>query len=267
MNDVIRGPRSWLASGLCAAGVAASLFALSNLIQPGRWLGAGALAVVALAAVIAATRSTTRAWWTPTLVGLLAAVVGLLVAYAAPPGRVQLIPDRESVARLGDLLRAGLQAADSSRPPADATVPLEVLVVSGALLVMLAVDLIALGLSAPAWSGLALLALWIPPLIIGRTAGTPAFLDGFAGISAEAVHWMADREVKIFGVETISPDLVYLTDRYPSHKACAQRGITHYENLNNLKDVVNRRIEFFGFPLRLVPAAGSPVRAVGIVDD
>ena len=96
-----------------------------------------------------------------------------------------------------------------------------------------------------------------------RTAGTPAFLDGFAGISAEAVHWMADRQVKIFGVETISPDLVYLTDRYPCHRACAERGVTHYENLNNLKDVVNQRIEFFGFPLRLVPAAGSPVRAVG----
>jgi kynurenine formamidase len=99
-----------------------------------------------------------------------------------------------------------------------------------------------------------------------RTAGTPAFLDGFAGISAEAVHWMADRQVKIFGVETISPDLVYLTDRYPTHRACAERGVTHYENLNNLKDVVNQRFEFFGFPLRLVPAAGSPVRAVGIVD-
>ena len=67
-----------------------------------------------------------------------------------------------------------------------------------------------------------------------RTAGTPAFLDGFNGISAEAVHWMADRGVKIFGVETISPDLVYLTDEYPTHKACAERGLTHYENLNNL---------------------------------
>ena len=32
-----------------------------------------------------------------------------------------------------------------------------------------------------------------------RTAGTPAFLDGFSGISAEAVHWMADRGVEIFG--------------------------------------------------------------------
>jgi kynurenine formamidase len=99
-----------------------------------------------------------------------------------------------------------------------------------------------------------------------RTAGTPAFLDGFNGISAEAVHWMADRGVKIFGVETISPDLVYITDEYPTHRACAERRLTHYENLNNLKEVVNRRLQFYGFPLRVEPAYGSPVRAVGIVD-
>lgn len=100
-----------------------------------------------------------------------------------------------------------------------------------------------------------------------RTAGTPAFLDGFSGVSAEAVHWMADRGVKIFGVETISPDLVYLTDEYPTHRACAERGITHYENLNTLKEVVNRRFRFYGFPLRLETAYGSPVRAVAIVED
>jgi kynurenine formamidase len=100
-----------------------------------------------------------------------------------------------------------------------------------------------------------------------RTQGTPAFLDGFCGISADAVHWMADRAVKIFGVETISPDLVYLTDDYPTHKACAERRVTHYENLNNLKEVVNRRFSFYGFPLRLETAYGSPVRAVAIVDD
>jgi len=99
-----------------------------------------------------------------------------------------------------------------------------------------------------------------------RTAGTSAFLDGFAGISAEAVHWMADRGVKIFGVETISPDLVYLTDEYPTHRACAERGLTHYENLNNLAEVVNRRFQFYGFPLRLETAYGSPVRAVAILD-
>ncbi len=99
-----------------------------------------------------------------------------------------------------------------------------------------------------------------------RTGGTQAFLDGFCGISAEAVHWMADRGVKIFGVEAISPDLVYLTDRYPTHRACAERGLTHYENLHNLVEVVGRRFAFYGFPLKLETAYGSPVRAVGILD-
>jgi kynurenine formamidase len=100
-----------------------------------------------------------------------------------------------------------------------------------------------------------------------RTAGTPAFLNGFNGIHKDVVHWMADRGVKIFGVETISPDLVYLTDEYPTHRACGERHLTHYENLNNLKDVVNQRFLFVGLPLRLEPAYGSPIRAIAIIDD
>jgi len=100
-----------------------------------------------------------------------------------------------------------------------------------------------------------------------KTAGTPAFLDGFSGVAAECVYWMKDKGVKIFGVETISPDLVYQTGAYTNHRACAEVGITHFENLNNLKEVVNQRFQFFGFPLRIVPATGSPIRAVGIVED
>ena len=78
---------------------------------------------------------------------------------------------------------------------------------------------------------------------------------------------MADRGVKIFGVETISPDLVYLTDEYPTHRACGERRVTHYENLNNLKDVVGQRFLFVGLPLGSCPAYGSPVRAAAIIDD
>lgn len=100
-----------------------------------------------------------------------------------------------------------------------------------------------------------------------RTAGTPAFLDGFSGVASDTVGWMADHGVKIFGVETISPDLVYENDDYKTHRACAERGITHYENLNNLAEVAGRRFDFYGFPLRLEVAYGSPVRAVGIIEE
>ncbi len=100
-----------------------------------------------------------------------------------------------------------------------------------------------------------------------RTAGTPAFLDGFSGVAPESVAWMKEKGVKIFGVETISPDIVYENDDYKTHAACAEHRITHFENLNNLIELVGLRFQFYGFPLKLVPAAGSPIRAVGIIDD
>jgi kynurenine formamidase len=100
-----------------------------------------------------------------------------------------------------------------------------------------------------------------------QTAGTPTFLDGFSGVAPETVGWMAQAGVKIFGVETISPDLVYEYDDYRTHAACTQHGITHYENLNNLIEVAGRRFDFYGFPLRLETAYASPVRAVGIVEE
>ena len=90
---------------------------------------------------------------------------------------------------------------------------------------------------------------------------------GSAGVAPETVTWMADHGVKIFGVETISPDLVYEYDDYKTHKACADHRITHYENLNNLKEVAGKRLDFYGFPLRLEVAYGSPVRAVGIIEE
>ncbi|WP_298459687.1 DUF3488 and transglutaminase-like domain-containing protein [uncultured Cellulomonas sp.] len=176
MNDVIRGPRAWIAGGLCALGVSSGVLALSGLIGPGRWTTAAVLAVFTLAAVLAVVRSAARTWWVPTVVGAVVAAAGILVVYGSPPGRLDVLPDGESFGRFGDLLRSGLLTADTSTPPAEPGLPLEALVVGGALLVVLAADLLAVGLGAPAWTGVALLALWIPPLVIGRPAPTAAFV-------------------------------------------------------------------------------------------
>jgi hypothetical protein len=97
--------------------------------------------------------------------------------------------------------------------------------------------------------------------VTGRSADVAAKKQEAQSLNTQAESF------KIFGVETISPDLVYLTDRYPTHRACAERGITHYENLNNLVEVVGRRFDFYGFPLKLEIAYGSPVRAVAILEE
>ncbi len=45
---------------------------------------------------------------------------------------------------------------------------------------------------------------------------------------------------------------------------CRKYGITHYENLANLDQVVGKRFTFFGLPLRIRNGTGSPVRAVAL---
>ena len=45
---------------------------------------------------------------------------------------------------------------------------------------------------------------------------------------------------------------------------CRANGITHYENLANLEQVVGRRFLFIGLPLKVRGGTGSPVRAIAV---
>ena len=86
------------------------------------------------------------------------------------------------------------------------------------------------------------------------------------GLTAAATHWFADRGCKFHGVEGPS------TDRpndplFPSHRVCRDRGISHYEWLCNLEELIGRREFFFeGMPLKFHKGSGSPVRALAILD-
>jgi kynurenine formamidase len=99
-----------------------------------------------------------------------------------------------------------------------------------------------------------------------RFGGTPAYPVEYPGLDESAASWLGEHEVKIFGVDSPSPDNP--ADRiYPVHLFCREHGITHYENLANLGEVVGRRFMFFGLPLRIRSGHGSPVRAVALLDD
>ena len=99
-----------------------------------------------------------------------------------------------------------------------------------------------------------------------RFGGTPECTTQYPGLDASAADWLGDHRVKVFGVDSPSPDNP--ADRiYPVHLFCRENGVTHYENLANLQDVVGRRFRFFGFPLRIRGGHGSPVRAVAMLDD
>ena len=99
-----------------------------------------------------------------------------------------------------------------------------------------------------------------------KHGGTPEYCSDYSGLDEDAGNWLFDRGVKVFGVDSPSPDNP-ISRTYPVHMMCRQRHITHYENLANLDQVVGRRFTFAGFPLKIRNGTGSPVRAVAIVED
>jgi len=100
-----------------------------------------------------------------------------------------------------------------------------------------------------------------------RMFGTPGYLHDFPGLHVDAVHWLADKDILMFGVEAISP-APEGEPNYKAHIACAERGITHMECLVNLDKLLDRgRFRFIGFPLKIKGGTGSPIRAVALVDD
>lgn len=99
-----------------------------------------------------------------------------------------------------------------------------------------------------------------------RVGSTPAYRTQYPGLDEAASRWIADRGVKIFGVDSPSPDNPR-SRTYPCHMMCREAGITHYENLARLDELLDVPFTFIGFPLRIRHGTGSPVRAVALVAD
>ncbi|MBO3103104.1 transglutaminase TgpA family protein [Cellulomonas fengjieae] len=170
VQRIPRGPRSALGTALVAAATCASLFALTGLVVRGSWLPATCVIVLVVAAVVAGVRAVTRSAWAPTLAGTAVAVVVLLVRYGAPPGRLQVLPDLGSLDRTLATAREGVALINASLVPMAGARPAELLVVTGALAVFLLADLVALGIGAPALSGLAFACMWAPAVVLGFPA-------------------------------------------------------------------------------------------------
>jgi kynurenine formamidase len=102
--------------------------------------------------------------------------------------------------------------------------------------------------------------------VYNRLHGTMEYTNQYPGLDESASHWLVEKGVKAFGVDCPSPDNP-ISRTYPVHMMCRAQGITHYENLANLDQVVGKRFTFVGFPLRIREGTGSPVRAVAILND
>jgi kynurenine formamidase len=99
-----------------------------------------------------------------------------------------------------------------------------------------------------------------------RYYGRPEYMTDYPGLDKGGTEFIIDQGCVNFGVDSASPDMWY-DKTYPCHKTCAERKVTHVENLCNLDQLIGRRFIFIGLPLKIRRGTGSPLRAVAILDE
>ena len=106
---------------------------------------------------------------------------------------------------------------------------------------------------------------WSPAAkrVLIRTDSQPldaAIAGGFRALGAEVVHWLADRDVELIGVDVPSVD-IFEADELVAHRALMERGLTWIEGLW-LGDVEPGRYFMVALPMLLVDTEAAPVRAI-----
>ncbi len=100
-----------------------------------------------------------------------------------------------------------------------------------------------------------------------RRAFSTADWEHGPGVSAEAARWLGQQKISAFGVETMAPGVLHVSNK-KVHHICGELGFTHYENMVNLHQLIGRgRFRFIGLPLKIRGGTGSPVRAVAVFEE
>ncbi len=86
------------------------------------------------------------------------------------------------------------------------------------------------------------------------------FSPGYAGLTAEAAHLLAEAGLRLVGLDGPSADPSHATD-YPAHRTLLQAGTAILEGLD-LAAVLPGEYELLCLPLRLAGADGAPARVL-----
>ena len=102
----------------------------------------------------------------------------------------------------------------------------------------------------------------LPLRVLVRTCSraATAWSADFASFAPETIDWLADRGVRLVGIDSQSVDPA-ASKSLPSHHRLLARGLRVLENLV-LDEIEAGDYELIALPLKLVEADASPVRAV-----
>jgi arylformamidase len=84
--------------------------------------------------------------------------------------------------------------------------------------------------------------------------------EGFTGLSAELIHWLADRGVKLVGIDSPSVD-IFSAEDLQAHRALLERGLTWIEGLW-LGDAEPGLHFLIALPIPLDGAEAAPARVI-----
>ncbi len=87
------------------------------------------------------------------------------------------------------------------------------------------------------------------------------YINNCPGIDKEAAEYLRDIGVKLVGIDSPSIDPAESTT-FDAHKVLLGAEIPIIENLCNLDKIINRRVRYYAFPLKLSKCTASPVRVV-----
>jgi len=99
-----------------------------------------------------------------------------------------------------------------------------------------------------------------------RLWGSEAYFRGYPVLAPEAAAAAASAGLKGVALDCISADPAD-TEGFPVHRILLGAGLVIVENLRGLEELPARGFRFSCFPLRIVDADGSPVRAVAWIDE
>jgi len=89
---------------------------------------------------------------------------------------------------------------------------------------------------------------------------TNSFVEDFVYISAKAAQYLAERQVRLVGVDYLSVG-GFLVDGVETHQTLLNAGIWCIEGLN-LKQVQPGRVQLICLPLKILEGDGAPARAL-----
>lgn len=91
--------------------------------------------------------------------------------------------------------------------------------------------------------------------------------DPHPWLSPELAEWLVERDVKLVGVDTITPDLPSPFredgwDDYPVHRELLGNDVLIAEHVGGLGEVAGQRLEIYAFPLKIRNGDGAQARFV-----